>query len=148
MKTQAALKFSLDHELDYMRMAMVLMRDQPATFLSICSINLDKFAADFLKADHECFLSLAKMQIAELRRARDILQLMIADNWIAAIKMLREDTGLGLMDAKNVICALKYNLQRTGKLPAVAGAPGSSLNPQPVLDAQLQNTHDALLGAA
>lgn len=125
---QDAITFALDHELDNARLIGALMQADPILFMSLVPMDFDQVAADFLKLSPVTFLALAKRQVSTLKNINEINVNLKHGNLVGAIKVLREDAGLGSKEAKDVIVFARDVLVTLGKLNAPTNIAGSSFN--------------------
>lgn len=140
-----AITFAVSNELDYDKLAIALASSRPGLLLELLAADVTKLGADLLVRDPELFLRMAKTQVANLERTNEILSALKVDGMVSAIKVLREVSGLGLKEAKDVIVTLRDTLVARGIIPC----------PNPVkypmtaakLDANLQSIHDGLVAA-
>lgn len=123
-----AVAYALDNELDYVKLCLSALQTMPGTVLEILAPDYNHFAAEFLKRDPEMFLRLAKQQVSGIKKMEKIVASLRGNNLIDAIKALREDTGLGLKEAKDIIVAARDELVVRGKLPSATSRPGTSAN--------------------
>jgi hypothetical protein len=129
MDTQTeAVAYALDHELDYTKLLLRLLQVEPGFVLDILKPDMDRFAAEFLSRRPELFLTYAKQQVSGIEKMQKIVDHLIANSVIDAIKVLREDTGLGLKEAKDVIVFARDQLVTRGKLASTTSRPGTSVN--------------------
>lgn len=127
MDTQTeAVAYALDNELDYTKLCLAALQTMPGTVLEILKPNFDHFAAEFLKLDPEMFLRLAKQQVSGLTKITKIVAGLKANNLIDAIKALREDSGLGLKEAKDIIVYVRDELVKQNRLPVGTSRPGTT----------------------
>lgn len=130
-----ALTYALENEIDYARLAIKVMQASPATFLELVKPDLDKFAADLLQSNPEAFLTFSQQIVSGLKSMESIHHHLKRGNLVSAIKQLREDTGMGLMEAKNVISVARDDLVKFGSIdPSVY--PGATPTPRSTLNAQ------------
>ena len=131
-----ALNFALENEIDQAKLAIKVMQASPASFLEYARPDLERFFAEFMKANPQAFLSFAQQVVAGVKSAKEICDFIKAGNLVGAIKQFREDTGEGLKEAKDIIVSVRDQLVASGHLPAptsqgVLGAPASgTLRPE------------------
>ena len=127
---QEAIRYTLTHELDYTKLMLRLMIDDPVLVIDLLAPDMDRFAADFLKRDPEQFLKLAKQFVTGIQRMREIKAFLTSGNLVGVIKLLREDTGLGLKEARDIICEARDRLVFVGKLPQGSQQVATSTTPK------------------
>lgn len=140
-----AIQFAVSNELDYDKLAIALAFSRPGLLLELVGADVTKLGADLLVRDPELFLKMAVTQVANLERTNEILSALKNDSLVSAIKVLREVSGLGLKEAKDVIVTLRNSLVARG----VISRPNPANYPMTAgkLDANLQSIHDGLAAA-
>jgi hypothetical protein len=119
--TKEAVALSLDNELDYNRMIIDLVTKSPAHFLELIDGDALALAHKLLKIDPAMYCVIARQQIVFGLDCEEIKRMLMSANvpgqgtpLIAAIKKVREKTGLGLKEAKDVCELLIVEMQKRG----------------------------------
>ena len=142
---QDAVAFALDNELDNSKLIIALVQKDPNLFLSLAKLDVDQIAADFLQQSPVEFLNLAKSQVSTLKKITEINGFIKHGNLVGAIKALREDAGLGLKEAKDVIVFVRDTLVKLGRMNAPANISGSNFNSGQTIT--LPSSHQAMADA-
>jgi len=140
-----AVAYALDNELDYTKLCLMALQTMLGTVLDIIKPDFNYFAAEFLKIDPEMFLRLAKQQVSGIKKMEKIVAGLKSNAIIDAIKTLREDTGLGLKEAKDIIVAARDELVVRGKLPNSTSRPGTSVGQTVTLSATYIPMRNAII---
>lgn len=123
-----AVAFSLDNQLDHGKLILELAHKSPAHFLELMERHVDAMALSvhMMKLDPVTYLDIAKKLAAAQLKTEEICNCMRKNELIPAIRLVREGTGFGLKESKDIIVVARDQLRAQGLLnlpPPVSGSP-------------------------
>lgn len=119
--TQQAIDYALTHDVDETLLVRLLMQTKTDLFMKIVKFDVQQVVADLIQTDPTAYIQLAGATVIDARALERIMANLIATNIIGAIKELRTATGLGLKEAKDIVCLARDDLIAAGKLPKHQG---------------------------
>lgn len=118
-QTAAAVKITVDNQLDYKRLLIDLVRHSPAHFeqlLEDAGDDLDvKLASIFLQLDPALYTQLAEQQVAAKLKLDTICGALRDNDSMTAIRTIRL-SGFGLKEAMDIFKHARFYLYSGGRL--------------------------------
>lgn len=120
-----AVAISLDNEINYARLITDLAQTYPAHFMQLLEDDAIRLTSIFMKLDPAVYVEMAKKQVKETVKLRAVCDEMRKNNYVSAIKLVREGSGFGLKEAKDLVVVARDRLIMEGKLASVHVDPDS-----------------------
>lgn len=137
--TQQAIDYALTHDVDETLLVRLLMQTRTDLFMKIVKFDVQQVVADLIQTDPTAYIQLAGDTVIDARALERIKIELKSTNIVGATKELRAATGLGLKEAKDIVCLARDDLITAGKLTKHQGYATPSTQTLPPEEQALRN---------